>query len=109
MIRIGETGKETASTNPFPNGFPCCFEHAACSSLRDAGSKLLRVVDTRIIDDMNVIQMELVYTGEHCDSGSEAAIKIHEHRSCNFVFTCSYALIRSRTRQDLGPRMLSEN
>ena len=39
-----------------------------------------------------------VYTVEHCDSGSQAAIKIHEGRACNFVFTCSHALIRARYR-----------
>ena len=34
-----------------------------------------------------------VYTVEHCDSWSQVAIKIHEARTCNFVFMClhSYA------------------
>ena len=64
------------------------------SSLTNVAAYLLNFVDTRIIDDKNVIPMaQCVYTVEHCDSGSQAAIKIHEGRACNFIFMClhSYA------------------
>ena len=60
---------------------------------------LLSLVDARIVDDISVTQMaRSVYTVDHCDSESQAAIKIHKGRACNFVFMCSHALILSRLR-----------
>lgn len=71
------------------------------SSLRNAAPRfnLLKLVDTRIIDDINVIQMAGVYTPSSIAiQDHRLAIKIHERPPCNFVFTCLYALIRSRIR-----------
>ena len=43
-----------------------------------------------------------VYTVEHCDTASQAAIKIHEGRACNFVVMCLHSLIRSRFRNRIN-------
>ena len=72
-------------------------------SLTNVAAYLLNLVDARIIDDINVIQMaRCVYTVEHCDSGSQAAIRIHEGQACNFVFMCLHSLIRSRFRNRIN-------
>ena len=71
------------------------------SSLTNVAAYLSNLV--HIIDDMNVIQMaRCVYNVEHCDSGTQAAVKIQESRTCNFVFTCLQWLIRPRLRNRIN-------
>ena len=81
------------------------------SSLTHVATYLLNLVDARIIDDKNVIQMaRCVYTVEHCDSGSQAAIKIHECRACNFVSMCLHSYAQdSRIELILGFQGISSN
>ena len=87
----------------FPNRFHPGSKRMSRFSLTNVAAYLLNLVDARIIDDINVIQMaRYVYTVEHCDSGSQAAIRIHEGRACNFVFMRLHSLIRSRFRNRIN-------
>ena len=86
----------------FPNRFHPGSKSISRFSLTNVAAYLLNLVDARIIDDKNVIQMaRCVYTVEYCDSGSQA-IKIHEGRACHFVFIYLHSLIRSRFRNRIN-------